>query len=72
MTEKVYKNPAYAVGTECNSGTRETRVAVTLKVDGEELELVPFVENLVANVTLAVVRELEGYKEGAKIEITLN
>jgi molybdopterin-guanine dinucleotide biosynthesis protein B len=61
----------YRLGTECNSGTRDVPSDVTLRVDGRELELVPFVQNLIRNTTLAVVSELEGYSEGAKIEITI-
>jgi len=68
---KEYKNPAYAVGTECNSGKRVTPGDVTLRIGGKEVELVPFVQNLVRNNVLAVVRELDGYQEDAAIEITV-
>ncbi|MDR0596414.1 MAG: hypothetical protein LBG50_02625 [Clostridiales Family XIII bacterium] len=61
----------YRLGTECNSGTRDVLGEVTVRIDGSELELVPFVQNLVRNTTLAVVSELEGYRPGAKIEITI-
>jgi hypothetical protein len=64
-------NNDYRLGTECNSGKRKVPSEVTLIVDGRELELVPFVRNLIRNATLAVVSELEGYREDAKIEITI-
>jgi molybdopterin-guanine dinucleotide biosynthesis protein B len=66
MADKTYR-----LGTECNSGTREVPSEITLRIDGEELKLVPFVQNLIRNSALAVVSELEGYREGAKIEITI-
>jgi molybdopterin-guanine dinucleotide biosynthesis protein B len=44
---------------------------VRLTIDGCEIAMVPFVQNLVRNVTLAVVRELEGYAEGSHIEIEI-
>jgi molybdopterin-guanine dinucleotide biosynthesis protein B len=62
---------SYRLGTECNSGTRDVPSEVTLRIDGKELELVPFVQNLIRNTSLAVVSELEGYKKGAKVEITI-
>jgi hypothetical protein len=61
----------YRLGTECNSGKRDVPSEVSLRIDGKELELVPFVQNLIRNTSLAVVSELEGYREGAKIEITI-
>jgi len=42
---------------------------VSLKVDGEELVMVPFVQSILKNVILGVVKELRGYKQGGKIEI---
>lgn len=44
---------------------------VSVKIDGKEITMVPFVEKLVRNSVLAVVGELEGYKENSKIEIEL-
>ncbi|MDR0519317.1 MAG: hypothetical protein LBG82_04610 [Clostridiales Family XIII bacterium] len=61
----------YRLGTECNSGTRAVPNEVTVRIDGTELELVPFVQNMVRNTALAVVSELEGYRPGAKIEIII-
>ncbi|WP_461204692.1 molybdopterin-guanine dinucleotide biosynthesis protein B [Clostridium sp. DL1XJH146] len=44
---------------------------VSLKIDGKEVGMVPFVEKLVRNSVLAVVSELDGYSENSKIEIEL-
>jgi hypothetical protein len=62
----------YRIGTECNSGTREVPGDVILRIDGNELELVPFVQNLIRNAALAVVSELDGYRPGSKIEIMIH
>jgi hypothetical protein len=59
------------VGTECNSGTRKLKGDVNLKIDGSEIEMVPFVKNLLINNVLAIAKELEGYSEGTKIEIII-
>jgi hypothetical protein len=61
----------YAAGSPCNSGKRKLKGAVTLKIDGREAELAPFVQNLIRNVTLAVVQELDGYEAGARIDVTI-
>lgn len=45
--------------------------SVSLKIDGKEIEMVPFVKKLMRNSVLAVVSELEGYSENSKIEIEL-
>lgn len=42
---------------------------LSLKIDGEEIVIVPFVESVLKNVILGVVKELKGYKKGGKIEI---
>jgi hypothetical protein len=59
------------VGDECNSGNRKTSGAVRLAIGGEEIELAPFVNNIIRNTVLAVVKELNGYEDGAKIEIAI-
>ncbi|MDR0886042.1 MAG: hypothetical protein LBN22_06760 [Clostridiales Family XIII bacterium] len=61
----------YEVGTECNSGNRKTTGEIILKIDGEELVLVPFVQNILKDTILAITKELNGYKEDCKIEITI-
>ena len=43
--------------------------AVTLEVDGRKLPMAPFVQRILRNSALAVVRELDGYREGARVVI---
>ncbi|MCL2508453.1 MAG: molybdopterin-guanine dinucleotide biosynthesis protein MobB [Oscillospiraceae bacterium] len=44
---------------------------VTLTVDGKPVRMVPFVQKILRNAALGVVSELQGYKEGAEVEIRL-
>jgi len=44
---------------------------IDLLVDGKLLRMVPFVQKILRNAALGVVRELEGYREGAEVEIRL-
>lgn len=44
---------------------------VKLNIDGQKIDMVPFVQKLLRNAVTGVVRELEGYKPGSKIEIKL-
>lgn len=44
---------------------------IKLKIDNEEIKMVPFVQNLLRNAVLAVVSELEGYEDGSKIQVQL-
>jgi hypothetical protein len=55
----------------CDSGTRKVPREVKLYIDGEETEMVPFVKNILAGTITAVVSELNGYSETAKVEIVL-
>ena len=45
---------------------------VELLVDGNKIQIVPFVEDILANAVLGVVKELEGYKKGKEIKVTIN
>lgn len=45
---------------------------ISLKINGNNIAMVPFVQNLLRKVTLGVVSELKGYKDNAKIEIEIN
>ncbi len=45
--------------------------AVSVEVDGQELTMAPFVQRIIQNSALAVVRELEGYHPGAKVTIRI-
>jgi molybdopterin-guanine dinucleotide biosynthesis protein B len=42
---------------------------LSLKIDGQDITIVPFVENILKNVINGVVKELKGYKKDGKIEI---
>jgi len=46
-------------------------VDVALTIDGKDIRMVPFVQKLLRNAVLGVVKELEGYSEGAQVEICL-
>lgn len=45
---------------------------VSLTIDGNEIDMVPFVQNILRNSIEAVVSELDGYKKNSTIEIKLN
>ncbi|MCL2300647.1 MAG: molybdopterin-guanine dinucleotide biosynthesis protein MobB [Firmicutes bacterium] len=44
---------------------------ITLTIDGKEIRMVPFVQKILRNAALGVVKELEGYTEGAEVSIRL-
>lgn len=44
---------------------------IKLLVDGREIDMVPFVQKILFNAVEGVVKELEGYKKGAKVEIRI-
>lgn len=44
---------------------------ISLCVDGQEITMVPFVQNILKNAVIGVVKELEGYKKGADIQIKI-
>lgn len=44
---------------------------VHLVIDGKAIPIVPFVQRVLKGATLGIVRELDGYKEGADVEIKL-
>jgi len=45
---------------------------VKLFMDDKEIEIVPFVKNILHNAVEGVVSELDGYRPGAKIEIKID
>lgn len=45
--------------------------AISLRIDGEEIEMVPFVQSILSNAVTGVVRELEGYRKNGEIVITI-
>ena len=40
---------------------------VTLTIDGEEISMMPFVEDILRDVVLGVVSNLKGYEEGKEV-----
>lgn len=44
---------------------------IKLLVDGREIDMVPFVQKILFNAVEGVVKELEGYKKSAKVEIRI-
>lgn len=44
---------------------------VNLQIDGKNIDMVPFVQNILSNAVLGVVKELEGYREGKEISINI-
>lgn len=47
------------------------RPAIRLHVDGRDIPMVPFVQQILSNAVLGVVKELEGYQENKSIMIEL-
>ena len=44
---------------------------IKLFIDGREIDMVPFVQRILYNSVEGVVKELEGYKKGARVEIRM-
>jgi molybdopterin-guanine dinucleotide biosynthesis protein B len=44
---------------------------IEVTVNGKPLKMVPFVQDILRNTALGVLRELNGYQEGADIKITI-
>jgi molybdopterin-guanine dinucleotide biosynthesis protein B len=44
---------------------------IKLMIDGQQIGMVPFVQRILYNSIEGVVKELEGYKKGAKVEIRI-
>lgn len=53
--------------TDCTIDTTE----VKLKIGGKQVSIVPFVQNVLRNNVLAIVKELDGWEQGRSIEVTL-
>lgn len=45
---------------------------VELLVDNNKIQIVPFVEDILSNAVLGVVKELEGYKKGKEIKVIID
>ena len=48
------------------------RPGVHLKVDGQDIPMVPFVQQLLKNAVLGVVKELEGYRHSGEIRVDIS
>ena len=44
---------------------------VKLQIDGKDIDMVPFVQNILSNAILGVVKELEGYEKGKEITVRI-
>ena len=44
---------------------------ITMKFDGEEVPMAPFIEEMVSGVILGMVRALKGYEEGMDVTIEI-
>lgn len=44
---------------------------VKLQIDEKEIKMVPFVQRILSNAVLGVVKELEGYEEGKEITVRI-
>jgi molybdopterin-guanine dinucleotide biosynthesis protein B len=56
---------------ECEDPTLPNPELLTLELNKKNVRMVPFVQKILRNAVLGVVRELEGYQDGAEIIITL-
>ncbi len=65
LTEKIIHGEAKR--NDCIQKTSD----IKLFMDGREIGIVPFVEEILRNTCLGVVSTLDGYHEGCKIEIKL-
>jgi len=45
--------------------------AVQLTINGQQIEMVPFVQDILKNSVQAVVQELDGFQENARIEVII-
>ena len=63
----------YAIlrGDKKRSDCKLSKNHISLKIDGKEIEMVPFVQKILENAVRGVVSELDGYRENGKIEIDL-
>lgn len=48
-----------------------TDKSITLKIDDKEIEMVPFVQNILKNAIEGIAKELHGYTENGDIEICI-
>jgi molybdopterin-guanine dinucleotide biosynthesis protein B len=67
----VKKTPPYTAGIAPECGAPTNELGVSLKINGNEIGMVPFVQNVIKNTVLGIVKELNGYANGAEIEIKI-
>ncbi len=48
-----------------------TEQSVILKINGQEITMVPFVQNIIKNTVEAIAKELSGYTESGDIEVCI-
>jgi len=57
---------------ECwNPNDPDPGADINLTVDGRDIRMVPFVQKILRNAVLGVAKELEGYRDGAEVEVRL-
>ena len=66
LTEKILNGEASR--EDCIQKTNSTK----LFIEGKEIGIVPFVEEILRNACMGVVSTLDGYKKGDKIEIKID
>ena len=62
--------PAERAGQKRNMKTAGEK-EITMKFDGEDVPMQPFIEEIVSNVVLGMVRALKGYEEGMDVTIEI-
>ena len=48
-----------------------TENSVTLKINGQDIAMNPFVQNILKNAVEAIAKELDGYRESGDIEVCI-
>jgi molybdopterin-guanine dinucleotide biosynthesis protein B len=65
----VEKTPPFAAGIDPQCGVAVNDMDVSLKINGQEIGMVPFVQSVIKNTVLGIVKELNGYQKDAVVEI---
>lgn len=60
-----------AQGLSVSEDCRLTSQSISLKVDGREIKMVPFVQRILANAVDAIAKELDGYSEIGDIDVCI-
>jgi len=51
---------------------RIEQAKIVVKIDGENIGMVPFVQNIVTDTIVALISNLKGYRKSGKIDISIN